>query len=424
MSAKFIRISYPLLSAALSTTLLLSACGKKPDAAAAGPPPAAVKVQEIKTATLNESAEFVGTLEAEERVTLQPQIEGRIERIFVANGDRVEQGTLIATLSPDQTEANVASAESKTNSSRSAVATAQAQLQASIADQVSAQSDVKLQQIQFDRTKSLVEEGAQAQQQLDVARNNLETAIAKLDAAKKQVDADRAAVAEAQSNVQQAEAEAAASSVNLNQKQVVAPISGVVGDFPVKVGDYLSTGQTITTITRNDALDMRILVPSNYANQLRPGLTVSLVDPETNKPLGTGSIYFISPQVDSSAQSILTKARFPNPDGRLRDGQYVRARLLWSTKPGILIPTTAVSQVGAENFVFLAESQSKDGKTVQVARQRPVKLGVIQDQSYQVVSGIKPGEQLIVTGVESLVDGAPIQPDKSSASSQAVSEKP
>ena len=313
---------------------------------------------------------------------------------------------------PIKPQANVASAESKTNSQQAAVNTAQAQLQSAEADQVSAQSDVKLQRIQFNRTKYLVIEGAQAQQNLDVARNNLETAVSKLDAAKKKVNAQRAAVAQAQANVQQAQADTAATSVNLNYKQVLAPINGVVGDFAVKVGDYLTTGQTITSITRNDALDMRILVPSNYAAQLRSGLTVSLVDPETNKPLGTGSLYYIAPQVDTGEQAILTKARFPNQGGRLRDGQYVRARLLWATKPGLLIPTAAVSQVGSQDFVFIAENQAKDGKTVQVARQRPVKLGVVQDQTYQVISGIKAGEQLIVSGIQSLIDGAPIQPEK------------
>ncbi|MEH2411149.1 efflux RND transporter periplasmic adaptor subunit [Nostoc sp.] len=425
MPAKFIRISHPLLSAALFTALLLSGCGKKdPAATAKGPPPAVVKVQEVATQTLQESSEFVGTLEADERVTLKPQIEGRIDRILVVNGDRVKQGTLIAALSLDQTQADVASAKSKINSVRSTVVTAQAQLQASEADQVSAQSDVKLQQIQFNRTKKLVSEGAQARQELDIAQNNLETAIAKLDAAKKKVNADEASIAQAQANVQQSQAETTATSVNLNYKQVLAPISGIVGDFQVKVGDYLNTGQTITTITRNNAFNMRISVPSNYAAKLRPRLTVNLVDPKTNKLLGTGSIYYISPQVDTSAQGILIKARFPNQGGRLRDGQYVRARLLWASKPGVLIPTSAVSQVGAQDFVFVAQSLSKDGKTVQVARQRPVKLGVIQDQNYQVISGIKSGEQLIVSGIQSLVDGAPIQPDNANTSSRAVSTNP
>ena len=104
MPAQFTQSRHPLLSAVFLAALLLSACGKKePAATAQGPPPAAVKLQTVSTATLKDSAEFVGTLEAEERVTLKPQIEGRIERILVANGDRVEQGTVIATLSADQT---------------------------------------------------------------------------------------------------------------------------------------------------------------------------------------------------------------------------------------------------------------------------------------------------------------------------------
>ncbi|MEH1767647.1 efflux RND transporter periplasmic adaptor subunit [Nostoc sp.] len=387
---------------------------------AKAPPPLPVKVQTVESSQVQSTSEFVGTLEAQERVSLQPQIQGRIERIFVSNGDHVSQGTPILSLSLDQTTANVSNAIATVNSNRAAVVTAQAQLEQQQANQVKAAADVKLQQVQFQRTKMLVTEGAQARQELDIAKNNIDAAIATLNAAKKQVNASQASVNQALSNVQQAQAQVASNQVNLKQKQVVAPLDGIVGDFSVKVGDYVSAGGTLTTITKNDIQDMRISVPSNNAAQLRRGLPVELLDANTGKRLTTGSINFISPQVTTAAQSILVKARFANSNGKLRDGQYVRARIIWSQQPGILIPIQVVNRIGGQSFVYVVEEDKSKKKVVEedkskqkpqfVVHQKPVKLGEVQNDRYPILEGIKPGDRLAVSNILKLRDGVPVQP--------------
>ncbi|MHC5760442.1 efflux RND transporter periplasmic adaptor subunit [Nostoc sp.] len=373
-------------------------------------PPLPVKVQTLESSQVQSTSEFVGTLEAQERVSLQPQTQGRIDRIFVASGDRVSKGTPILSLSLDQTTANISSAIAVVNSNRAAVTTAQAQLEAKRADRVKAAADVKLQQVQFQRTKVLVTEGAQARQQLDIAKNNLDAAIATLNAAQKQVNAGQASVNQALSNVQQAQAEVASSQVNLSQKQIVAPLDGIVGDFSVKVGDYVNTGGNLTTITKNDLLDMRILVPSNNAAQLLRGLPVELLDANTGKRLTTGNINFISPQVNTSAQSILVKARFGNSNGKLRDGEYVRARIVWSQQTGILIPTQVVNRIGGQSFVYVVEEDKSKQKPQFVVHQKPVKLGEVQSERYPVLEGIKPGDRIAVSNILKLRDGIPVQP--------------
>jgi RND family efflux transporter MFP subunit len=380
-------------------------------AAAQAPPALPVKVQTIESSSVQSTADFVGKLEAQERVSLQPQIQGRIDRVFVASGDRVTQGTPILSLSLDQTKADVSSAVAVVNSNRSAVATAEAQLASKQADRVKAVSDVKLQQVQFNRTQSLVSQGAQARQQLDIARNNLETAIAALDAADKQVNASQAGINQAQSNVEQAQAQVASTQVNLSQKQVIAPISGIVGDFPIKAGDYVTVGQTLTSIIKNDALDMRISVPSNNLAQLRIGLPVELLDANTGQQLTRGSISFISPQINADAQSILVKARFNNADGKLRDGQYVRSRIVWNQQPGLLIPTEAVNRMGGQSFVYVVEEDRSKEKSQFVVRQKPVKLGDVQNDRYPILEGIKAGDRVATSNILKLRDGAVIQPD-------------
>lgn len=396
-----------LLGTVLLASVLTSGCkGGENSATASGPPPTPVKLQVLSSSQVEDSTEFVGSLEALQRVVLRPEIEGRIVEIPVLNGDRVEKGTPIVQLRPDDTQAEYASAIATANSARAASETASAEFQAAEAERASAASEVELQKVQFQRSERLVNEGVQAKQELDIARRNLDTALASLRAAEKQVEAARASLNQASANIKQAQAVAAGANVSLQYKQVLAPITGVVGDFPVKVGDYVTTSDTLTNITQNDSLDMRISVPINRSDQLRVGLPVELIDPNTRKALATGSIYFISPEVNSGDQAILTKARFPNQNGSLRDRQFVRAKVIWSQRPGILIPTTAVSTIGAQDFVFVAQKGEKP-----VVRQRPIKLGGIQGQSYQVLDGVKPGEEIAVTQILNLRDGTPIKPE-------------
>lgn len=404
-------IANPVLAIALMLTGFTSACQKNnPAAKAVSPPALPVKLQTIDASTLVESSVFVGSLEAQQKVTLQPQTQGRIESILVSSGQRVQQGTEIASLSLDQTQANVASSIAAGSAAQAALGTAQAQLQQAEAQRSRAAANVQLQQVQFNRTQQLVTQGALARQQSDIARNNLQTANADLQAANKQVAASQAAIRQAQANVRQAKASTAAAQVNLNFKRVVAPITGVVGEFPVKVGDYVNTGQTITTLIQNDSLDLNLSVPTNRLNQLRIGLPVELIDPTTQKLIGTGAINYISPGVSSNQQSILSKARFRNSQGQLRDGQYVQARVIWNRQPGILIPTVAISRVAGQSFVFVTENKTVNGKPQQIVHQRLVRLGDIQGTNYQVLSGLKSGETIVTSGILKLREGAPIQP--------------
>jgi len=116
-------------------------------------------------------------------------------------------------------------------------------------------------------------------------------------------------------------------------------------------------------------------------------------------------VYFISPQVDTPTQSVLAKAPADQAANALRAMQLVRARITWSTHPGITVPVIAVSRVSGQFFAFVAEQQ--DGKTV--ARQRPLTLGDISGNDYTVLSGLKAGDQLIVSGGQSLADRVPVK---------------
>jgi multidrug efflux pump subunit AcrA (membrane-fusion protein) len=115
-------------------------------------------------------------------------------------------------------------------------------------------------------------------------------------------------------------------------------------------------------------------------------------------------VNFISPQVDTNTQSILAKAPVTQVE-HLRSQQLVRARITWSTHPGVTIPVVAVSRVNGQYFAFIADEQNGGA----VARQKPLQLGEIVGNDYTVAGGLKQGEKVIVSGGQSLVDGAPIK---------------
>lgn len=411
-------IRYQLISAALLLSTLATACSKGGNSAkASAPPPSHVQVQTLQTNTLEDSTEYVGTLQAAQTIQLVPQIQGRIRQVLVNPGAQVKQGDPVFLLDPDVTLPQVKSAQATVSANIAARNTAAKQLQAAQSALTSAQAQYQLAQVNNTRYQYLAQQGAvgvaTAQQYATTVRVNL----AQVNQNQAQVNAARAALAQADENVRKAQADLQTARVSLNFKTVVAPISGTVGDFTLKTGDYVTSGQVLTTINQNNFFDLQIPIPINYAGQLHPGLPVQLLDPTTGAQLSTGNIYFVSPQTNPTAQSISTKARFSNANGRLRDSQYVKGRVIWSTKPGVLVPTVAVAPIGAQSFVFVVQEKTVNGKNQTVARQVPVTLGDIQGQSYQVVRGLKAGDEVIVSGVQKLRDGSPVTPQTGGTSS-------
>jgi RND family efflux transporter MFP subunit len=389
-------------------TLGTGCSSPEPEAKAGGVPPIPVKLQTLTLASLKDSSEFVGSLEAKEKVIVKPEIQGQIQEIRVSAGDRVNRGDTLMLLKPDQTTPQLDSAKETVNVAIADRDASLERLKISQSQQASAQEEVDLAQVNFQRATFLLEQGAIGRFDYDRAKTDLEIKKNRLKEAKDSVQASQASIRQAEANIRQAKSQVATAAVSVGFKKVAAPISGTIGDLPVKQGDYANIGEAIATITRNDSLDLRISVPASRSGQLRQGMTVELIAPGTGKTLERGQVSFISPNIDTSLQTILIKASFPNARGKLRDGQKVEAKIVWNNEPGILIPTTAISRVGSKSFVFVVEQQTNDGKSQQVVRQRPIQLGDIQDASYQVLEGLEVGDSIAVSNILKLRDGAAI----------------
>jgi len=352
----------------MAVLLLLTSC-TKPDAnAPAAPAALPVKVQIAKLVPVNDTTDYVATLKSRDSAVIMPQVEGQITKIYVHSGDRVSEGSRLLEIDPTKQQATVKSQQD----SRAAQ-----------------QANLSWAQQQYDRISGLASAGVVSKQDLDQAKANL-------DAAKAQLSSLDAQVREQQ--------------VQLHYYEVVAPGTGIVGDIPVRVGDRVTTSTMLTTVDKPGSLELYVYVPIERSSQLKVNMPVEILNGQGDA-IGDSRIFFVSPQVDSTTQTVLVKAQIANGKDTLRQSQFVRARVIWGTQNSPVVPILSVSRIGGQYFVFVAEPD-KNGAFV--ARQKPLKIGQIAGNDYVVLDGLKPGDRVVVSGTQFLVDGAPVVPQETS----------
>jgi RND family efflux transporter MFP subunit len=320
-----------------------------------------VKVQTVQDQSIGDASEYVATIKSRNSATIMSDVEGWIFDIRVHSGQTVRKGDTLMEIDPRRQRAAVSNFDSQKASKEAALQWAKSQL---------------------DRTKALAANGVVSRQDLEQAQSNYDGAVA---------------------DVKALDAQIVSSKVQLKYYSVFAPTDGTIGDIPVHVGDRVTNTTPLTTIDERTGLEVYISIPSEHSRDIKMGAPVEVLDAAGNVLLKT-NVYFISPQVESGTQSILVKAPADKAADVLRNLQLVRARIVWSTHSGVTIPVIAVTRISGQFFAFVAEDDS--GKVV--ARQKPLQLGEIVGNNYDVISGLNPGEKVVVAGGQNLTDGAPI----------------
>ena len=339
-------------------------CGcAKPPAAPQGQAMQAmpVKTMPVEMAPVPMSDEYVATIKSRHSATINPQVDGNLIKILVRSGDEVKSGQVLMEIDPIKQLSVVETARATENQKRALY---------------------KYDETELDRQKKLHDAGIISQAAYD-----------QVDQAYKNSKADyESALATRLTQERQ-----------LSYYQVTATLSGIVGDVPVHVGDYVFSvyyADDRGRESRSGSLHLHTDGASG-AGWLN-GLAVDLLD-NGGKLLERTKINFLSPQVDNQLQGILAKAPVHSSLDVLRNAQLVKARVIWSTKPAPVVPVLAVTRLGGQAFVFVATEQ--DGKYF--ARQRAVTLGDTIGNTYAVQGGLQNGDKVIVSGTQMLVDGFP-----------------
>jgi RND family efflux transporter MFP subunit len=382
-----------------------------PTTANAQPPAPRVKISTVQTGIIEDSEQYIANSESRRSVNLQPRVQGQVAQIFVRSGDIVAAGNPIMQLDPREQQAAVSSVNAAAEAAQSELENARATLRSLEAERLSSLANLKLNQQDYERYTNLASQGAVSRQTSEQYANRLATSQAAVREVEARIKAQQASINQAEKSLKQAQANTSERQVQLQYYKITAPFAGTVGDIPVKVGDFVNTSTQLVTITQNQPLELNIFVPIERGPQLRKGTPVEVMDAQ-GKSLGISRVFFISPSASNNTQSILIKSLFDNSKNQLRADQFARARVIWSQRPGVLVPTTAVTPIAGETFVYVAQtSQSPKGEYQLVARQKRVKLGNIKGNNYQVLEGLEPGERIIVSGLLNLRDGVPIIPE-------------
>lgn len=383
-----------------------------PTAANAQPPAPRVKISTVQAGIIEESDQYIANLESRRSVTLQPRVQGQVAQIFVRSGDTVAAGNPIIQVDPREQQAAVSSVNAAAEAAQSQVENARATLRSLEAERLSSLANLKLNQQDYQRYTNLASQGAVSRQTSEQYANRLATSQAAVREVEARIKAQQASINQAEKSLKQAQANTSERQVQLQYYKITAPFAGTVGDVPVKVGDFVNTSTQLVTITQNQPLEVNIFVPIERGPQLRKGTPVEIMDAQ-GKSLGMSRVFFISPNSSNNNQgSVLIKSLFDNSKNQLRAGQFASARVIWSQRPGVLVPTTAVTPIAGETFVYVAQtSQSPKGESQLVARQKRVKVGNIKGNNYQVLEGLEPGDRIIVSGLLNLRDGVPIIPE-------------
>jgi membrane fusion protein, multidrug efflux system len=318
------------------------------------PPPEAVTTVRATADRWPASVDSIGTVEAVHGVTVAADLPGLVSRIEFDSGKKVRAGDVLVRLDTRQE---------------------QAQLQA-------AEAQRSLATVNFERIKGLREKGITSQSEYDAA-----------------------AAQHKQTAAQTGETRA-----TIGRKTIRAPFSGVLGIRQVNLGQYLRPGDPIVELQSLDPIYVNFDVPQQQLGELQIGAEVRVTAEGIEKSDATGTITAVNSIVDQGTRNIQIQATLANPEEKLRPGMFVQAQVvLGAGEPVVALPASAINYAPYGNSVFIVgQMKGKDGKPYSGVRQQFVKLGSSRGDQVAVVSGVKPGEEVVTSGVFKLRSGAAV----------------
>ncbi|MGQ0658328.1 MAG: efflux RND transporter periplasmic adaptor subunit [Chromatiales bacterium] len=312
----------------------------------AQPPLVPVEVTTVKVADAREEIRVVGTLIADESVTLRPEVAGRIQSVEFKEGQRVEQGQVLFRLDPAEFQAQVASTEAA----------------------------AKLGELKFARAKDLLARKVMSQQEYDEAQEVLKVARARLELER----------------------------VRLDKTVIKAPFGGILGLREVSPGAYVQTGQDLVGLAAIDPIKVEFSVPERHAAAVGVGQPLTVTVETFPDRAFSGEIYAIDPSLDDAARSLRVRGRLPNPAGQLRPGMFARVALPVSErKDAIWVPEEALVPLGNDRFVYRVEN----GKALLTK----IEIGGRRVGEVEIRNGLKAGDSIVTAGQARLQDQAAVR---------------
>ncbi|HEX6900622.1 MAG TPA: efflux RND transporter periplasmic adaptor subunit [Thermoanaerobaculia bacterium] len=318
------------------------------------PPPEAVTTVVAQEETWPSALTAIGTVTPVQGVTVSADLPGIVEKIGFAAGGSASAGQLLVKLDTSQEEAQLAAALAQRDLAR----------------------------LNLKRMEGLRESGVIPQ-----------------------AEYDRAVAQDAQDEARVGEIRA-----TIERKTIRAPFSGILGLRQVNLGQYLAPGAPVVSLQSLRPIYVNFDVPQRQAGQLRPGSAVNLTV-EGQEGVQAGRITAVDSIVNPETRNVQIQATFANADGRLRPGMFVETKIAVGAGTTVVpLPASSISYAPYGDSVFIVEDvKGPDGKPYKGVRQQFIKLGGARGDQVAVVSGVKPGEEVVTSGVFKLRPGAAVQ---------------
>jgi membrane fusion protein (multidrug efflux system) len=319
------------------------------------PPPEAVTTTVARSEQWPATLESIGSVVAVQGVTVSADLPGIVGRIAFESGARVRAGDPLVQLDASQERAQLAAAE----------------------------SERRLAALNLERMESLRSKGVVSQAELDRMR----------------------------AESLQAEARVTEIAAAIDRKRIRAPFAGTLGIRQVNLGQYLDAGAPVVSLQALDPIHVDFSVPQADLGRLRVGAEVRVTAEGMAGGEVAGRITAFDAVVDESTRNVQVQATFDNPDGRLRPGMFVDARVLLGGGAEVVsLPASAVNYAPYGDSVYVVEEiAGPTGQKYLGVRQQIVRLGGARGDQVAVLSGLKPGEQVVTSGVFKLRPGAAVQ---------------
>jgi membrane fusion protein (multidrug efflux system) len=326
-------------------------------AAAFQPPPEAVTTAVARAEDWPASLSAIGTVVAVHGVTVSADLPGIVGEIAFESGKRVASGDLLVRLDSRQEEAQLAAAEAQRNLTR----------------------------LNLDRASGLVEDGV-------VSRADFDRTAAEFKTAEARVGEIRATI---------------------ERKTIRAPFAGILGIRQVNRGQYLTGGDPVVPLQMLDPIYVNFSLPQQEVGRVQVDGEVHVTAEGMAGVEFSGKITAIDSVVNEATRMIQVQASFDNPDGKLHPGMFVQTQvLLGSERQVITLPAPAISYAPYGDSVYVvADLEGQNGQSYRGVRQQFVKVGGSRGDLVAVVSGVKPGDEVVTSGVFKLRNGAAVNVD-------------
>lgn len=318
------------------------------------PPPTAVTTVVVKQESWPSTLSVVGTVEAIHGVTVAADLPGTVDKIHFDSGRMVQQGDILLEQDTRQERAQLA------------------------ANQATSELD----KINFERYQRLNKEGV-------ISR----------------MDYDKAAA-----DQKQADANVAEVKTSIERKTIRAPFTGVLGIRQANLGQYLAAGAPIVTLQSVSPIYVNFNVPQENIGKIRVGQSVRLTSDNLPGQAFTGRVNALDSTVDASTRNIQVQATVENRQGRLRPGMFMEVEVGVGSNLTVLpLPASAINYAPFGNSVYVvSDLQGPDGKTYRGVRQQFVKVQGSRGDQVGIITGLKPGDEVVSSGVFKLRNGAAV----------------